>query len=327
MDDPRYRLREFEPNDYPAEARLKNRVNPGNPTTAEEIRHWEESMSTPYLVRRKLVLEERDSRAVIASGGLEQVLFNYHPRKFWVSVEVDPDHRRRGLGQRLYDVLEHEATERTAIGLWGSVLADDAASVRFLLRQGFVEQRRVWVSRLELARANLSTLPDRSVPLAAEGIRFSTLAAEGPDRPEVRERYYRLWDTSGQDVPIVGTHTSVPFEQFLRFEFESPYFRPEAVFLAIHGDEYVGVTVNNSSTADPETLRVDYTGILREYRGRGLAIELKRRAIEFARSQGFRYMRTGNDSLNAPIWAINERLGFVRQRTWINAEKTLGSTA
>jgi mycothiol synthase len=327
MDDARYRIREFEEKDYPAEARLHNQINPDDPATAEEIRHWVESLAAPGLVRRQFVVEDHVSGAVVASGDLTQVPFNYHPRKFWISVRVDPDHRRRGIGQKLYNFAERAATEHGAIALWSSVRAEDPLSIRFLLRQGFVEQRRVWVSRLELARANLSALPDRSAAFAAEGIRFSTLALEGPDRPEVRERYYRVWDTSGQDVPIVGQHTSVPFEQFVRFEFESPYFRPEAVFLALHGDDYVGVTVNAVPPADPQTLRVGYTGVLRAYRGRGVATELKRRAIEYARAQGFRYMRTGNDSLNAPIWAINERLGFLRQRTWVNAEKTLESPA
>jgi mycothiol synthase len=323
MDDGRYRIREFQPEDFPAEARLSNRVDPEEPRTAEELQHWEESMAAPHLIHRKFVAEERVSGAMVAGGELMQVPFNYHPRRFWASVQVDPDHRRRGIGQRLYDVVEREATERAAIGLWGSARAEDPPSVRFLQRQGFVEQRRVWVSRLELARADLSVLIDRSAALAAQGIRFSTLAAEGPDRPEVRERFYRVWDTSGLDVPVVGTHTSVPFEQFVRLEFEGPDFCPEAVFLAIHDDEYVGVTANNRSAGDPGTLWVGFTGTLRAYRGRGIASELKRRAIEYARTHGYRYMRTGNDSLNAPIWAINERLGFLRLRTWIQAEKAL----
>jgi mycothiol synthase len=323
MDDTRYRIRDFREEDYAAEARLSNRVDPSEPTTAEELRHWEESMATPPLVHRTFVVEELVSGGVVASGGLRQIPFNYHPHKFWTSVQVDPDHRRRGIGRRLYEVLEREATDRSGIGLWGSAPADDPAGLGFLRHFGFAEQRRVWVSRLELAHAALSALPDRSAVLAAEGIRFSTLAKEGADRPEVRERLYRLWDSTGMDVPIVGKHTSVPFEQFVRFELERPCFRPETVFLAIHGHEYVGMTSNDVLPGDPQTLRVGFTGTLRAYRGRGIASELKRRAIEYARAEGYRYMRTGNDSLNGPIWAINERLGFSRERTWIQAEKVL----
>jgi len=323
MDDSRYRLREFRDEDYVADARLSTLIDPSNPTTAEEQRHWDRSIAAPHRANIKLVVEDRASGAVVATGALQHGLFNYHPRKYWTGVQVDPDHRRRGIGQGLYEVLEHRAAERDGVALWGSVRAEDPAGVRFLERQGFVEVRRVWVSRLEIAEADLSTLPDRSVSLAAEGIRFSTLAEEGADRPEVRRRLYQLWDTSAEDVPIVGERTSVPFEQFVRFELERPNFDAAATFLAIHGDEYVGMTSNEVVPGDPQTLRIGFTGTLRAYRGRGVATELKRRAVEYARIQGYRYLRTGNDSLNRPIWAINERLGFRREKTWINAEKAL----
>jgi len=323
MDDARYRIREFREDDYPAEARLCNRADPGDPTTAEELRHWDESSAAPPLIRLKFVVEELSGGALVANGGLQQVPFNYHPRKFWTFVQVDPDHRRQGIGQALYERLEREATERAGIRLWGSARAEDPASVRFLERQGFIEQRRVWVSRLEVALADLSALPDRSHALAAQGIRFSTLADEGVDRADVRERVYRLWDTTGQDIPVVGEHTSVPFEQFVRLELESPFLQADAVFLAIRDPEYIGVTLNTRDPGDAHALEVSFTGVMRAYRGRGIAGELKRRAVEYARAHGYRYLKTGNDSLNAPIWAINERLGFARHRTWINAEKAL----
>lgn len=323
MDAARYRIREFQQEDYSAEARLGNRVDPDEPRTAEELRHWNESISAPHLIHRKFAVEERNSGEVVSTGEIVQLPFNYHPKKFWASVQVDPGHRRRGVGQSLYDHLEREAIERGAIVLWGSARVEDAESVRFLQRQGFVEQRRAWVSRLDLAQSDLSAFPERSAALAAQGIRFSTLSIEGPDRPEVRERYYQVIETSSRDVPTVGKRTPVPFEQFVRLQMEGPDFRPDAVFLAIHGDRYVGVTANNASSGNPETLWIGFTGTLPEYRGRGLATELKRRAIEYARTQGYRYLRTGNDSLNAPIWAINERFGFRRLRTWVYAEKSL----
>jgi RimJ/RimL family protein N-acetyltransferase len=65
------------------------------------------------------------------------------------------------------------------------------------------------------------------------------------------------------------------------------------------------------------------TGPRREYRGRGLARALKLRTIEYARAQGKREIRTWNDTLNAPMLAINVKLGFVRQPAWITFEKIL----
>ena len=323
MDEQKYRLRDFEKRDYPSAARLQNRVDPSDPTTPEELQHWWELLDRPPYVHREFAVEERESGSLVAHGGIAQVPFNYDPERFWLSVQVDPEHRGRGIGQCLYDRSEREAIERAAVGLWSSVRAEEPASVRFLQRQGFVERRRIWVSRLDLARVDLSGFSDRSAALAAEGIRLSTLAAEGPDRPDVREKTFRLCESSARDVPIVGRHTFPSFADFVRLEFEGPEFCPDAVFVAIRGDEYVGLSSNSITPAEPDTLRIGFTGVLKEYRGRGIATELKRRAIEYARHRGLRTIRTGNDSLNAPIWAINQRLGFVRAKTWINAEKAL----
>jgi hypothetical protein len=44
-------------------------------------------------------------------------------------------------------------------------------------------------------------------------------------------------------------------------------------------------------------------------------------AIEFAHGRGVRYLRTFNDSVNTPIWAINERMGFRRTVEWSDLER------
>jgi GNAT superfamily N-acetyltransferase len=54
-----------------------------------------------------------------------------------------------------------------------------------------------------------------------------------------------------------------------------------------------------------------FTGILREYRGRGLAQALKLQTILLARREGMLSIRTNNDSENAPILTVNQKLGYV----------------
>jgi mycothiol synthase len=53
-----------------------------------------------------------------------------------------------------------------------------------------------------------------------------------------------------------------------------------------------------------------YTGVLRAYRGRGVATALKVAAVQWARARGMAYIYTGNDLTNAPMLAINSQLGF-----------------
>ena len=52
------------------------------------------------------------------------------------------------------------------------------------------------------------------------------------------------------------------------------------------------------------------------YRGRGLALALKLLAIDFCRRSGARTLHTHNDSENAPMLAVNRRLGYVPAPGW-----------
>jgi len=67
------------------------------------------------------------------------------------------------------------------------------------------------------------------------------------------------------------------------------------------------------------------TGVLRDERGQGIARALKLRTIDYGRANGFREIRTLNDSLNGPMLAINVALGFVREPAWITFGKDLSA--
>jgi GNAT superfamily N-acetyltransferase len=54
----------------------------------------------------------------------------------------------------------------------------------------------------------------------------------------------------------------------------------------------------------------DMTAVLREWRGRGVAGALKRATIRWAIDHGLEALETGNDEDNAPMQAVNARLGY-----------------
>jgi mycothiol synthase len=323
MDPDRYELREFRDADCEALAELQSRVLPDRPYSATEVRHYLQLANGPRNNARRLCVIERHSEALVGFGALEQLPFNYHPDKYWTGVEVDPDHRSHGIGSALFELLEREARDRGALALWAVVRSDQEGGVRFFQRQGFQESRRVRMSIIQIRSMALTDLPDRATGLAVAGIRWTTLAAEGADVEEVRRRYFRLHEASTRDMPTIGERTSLSFEQFLQLEMGSPGYMPEATFLARVGEEYVGVTTLERQSANPRVLRVGYTGTDPRFRGRGIATELKRRSLEFARDNGFEAVETGNDFENARIWAINEHVGFRTIRALINGEKAL----
>lgn len=320
MDREKYRVRPFSERDYGSVSRIGNLVNPEFPFSEEEKRHWESQFLGPRLLNEKWVVEERRTGEVVAQGTLSHSPFSYDPHKFWAGVMVDPAHRGRGIGRALSAIIESEAASHQAVCLWVNVRRDDPRSLEFARRLGFAELRVVWVSTLDLSR--LGSLPSsrRAKELEQEGIRFTTLADEGPKRPEVRQRLFDLYDEAARDVPRMGESTPISFEQFVS-QFDVPGFLPEAYFLACVGETYVATTYLERNLAEKDALRVGFTGTRVAYRGRGIASELKRRALEYARRAGVRYLRTVNDSLNAPMWAINQKQGFVRTVEWVAEER------
>ncbi|MGA8710098.1 MAG: GNAT family N-acetyltransferase [Thermoplasmata archaeon] len=322
MDAERYFVRPFTERDYEASSHIDAVVNPEFTFTAKEQRHWEEQFATPHLVDEKWVVEERRNGTVVAVAGMGHSPFMFHPRKFWTYVVVDPAHRGRGIGRALAGLLESEAASHQALCFWTSVRKDDARSLEFTRRLGFAELRRVWMSTLDLSRDDLTVLPDRTASLEREGIRFTTLAEEGPERPEVRQELFDLLSEASRDVPRMGEFTPISFEQFVG-EFASPSFLPDGTFLAVDGKTYAAMSNFERSFTEKDGLRVGFTGTRAAYRGRGIASELKRRALEYARGKGIRYVRTMNDSLNLPMWAINQKQGFRRTVEWINQERRM----
>lgn len=324
MDEERYRLREFRPSDFPAAARIVSRLNPERTWTPEEMERWDRDLSVPPYVQVKIVAEERSREEAVGLGGLSTPPWSFDPRRFWVSVEVDPDHQGRGVGRALAAAVAAEAEQRQGLALWASARADRDRGVRFLARQGFEEKRRLWQSRLAVSTA--TELPNRTEDLAREGITFTTLAEEGPDRLEVRRRLHELIIAASADVPRIGPFTPISFEQFDQWSLRSPSLLWDAYFLATQAGRYIGLSNLTRIETDPTGLDQDFTGVLREMRGRGIARELKRRTVGYARQHGYRYIQTMNDSLNQPMWAINEKIGYRREVVWIQGQKELGTS-
>lgn len=326
MDRVSYSARPFVETDYDEVARINAIIEPELPETAQDARDWHDVITgKPGRVMLKFVVQEVSSGTMVAWGGLTHTLWNYHPYKYFVKVSVHPAHRRRGIGQDIYTLLEKEAVVRDAVCLWATARDDDVGSIRFLEGHGFVPLRRTWLSRLDLTNLDLSRLPDRSKALEDQGIRITTLAADGADRPELHRRLYDLVRVASEDQPRMGDFTPATFEEFVAMGIRGPRILRDAIFLASHGEEYVGMSTLEREGPSPYALSVGFTATLPKFRGRGIASELKRRAVQFARAQGYRSLVTGNDSLNPRILAINEKLGFRKEVTWVHAEKALPS--
>src|SRR3989442_1294557 len=162
-----------------------------------------------------------------------------------------------------------------------------------------------------------------SIKASQAGIEFSTLEQELREDPECYRKLYALVQTAFRDVPIADTPTDTPYDQWLAFEMENPNLIPQAYVIAKDGERYVGTSVVWRLQKEPRSLYQGLTGVLREYRGKGIAVALKLKVFDFAKRNGFDNIRTFNASTNDGMLAINMKLGFKRDLAWITFEKSL----
>jgi mycothiol synthase len=323
MDETRYSVREFRATDYDALAAIQNAVEPDEPVSAESLRHMIETFrqaSHPHHV----VVEDRRSGEVVASAAIFSMPFENDPSRQWIVGSVLPSRQRDGIGSHLYDLLLAVAEERKATGLRCRVRENSATGRAFLAKRHFRERRRIWRSSLEVASADTSQLTSLVRSAASDGIELTTLSREGVGDLQVLHRVHDLDAVAGRDVPQEGTYTPVPFEDFRRFFLDGENFLPDAWFLAKHGDQYIGVSSGAREPAQPQVLQQYFTGVRPEFRRRKIALALKLMLVDFAKRNGYARIETSNDSLNAPMWNLNQGLGFRKVHEMIQLDCDLG---
>ena len=306
-------LRPFEDRDYARLAAIGAAIEP---THARDVDSYQRRDRARQPHERHLRLVWETAGQAVAWGEVGHMWWGFHPRKFGLWLNVDPPSQGRGVGARLYDALLATLETWEPLVLRSETRETRPRSLRFLADRGFVELHRRWESRLLLDRARYAGVP------SVEGIRVATLAAERARRGDavVRE-LYELEVLAGHDEPAADPDGVMQFEQFVSNQIDSPDALPEANFLAFDGPRVVGVSRVSRDPGQPGTLHVGFTGVHPIYRGRGIATALKLRTLEYARREGFREIRTQNDTTNAAMLHINAALGFATEPAWIIFEK------
>jgi mycothiol synthase len=287
----------------PAIVDLLNVVNPpAERTSLEEFRHGERLRRAESAFLR-LIAE--DGGRLLGAGQVENS--HLRPRhKFRLSLAVHPAARRRGLGRALERALREFAAAHGGTELTAVIREDDASSRAFLERLGYAEAYRRFEMELDVTRFDWSRFPRWRDRLG--GVRLVTLAEVGVGEDSLR-RLFELAMPLARDVPHPEGVAEFTLDDFRHFA-AAPGWRADGVVIAAHGERWVGLSVLEWLPGRPAY--TDFTGVLRDYRGRGLATALKLATIEFAQRAGIAAMRTNNDTVNVAMVAVNERLGYRR---------------
>ncbi len=210
----------------------------------------------------------------------------------------------------LHDGLEHWARQVGASRLLGE-LPDgheepetdgrDSASLLtgLLLGRGYRVDAHV-----RSATAALGRQPP--APRTPPGLALDTLATTVAPDPE--RQLHALYRETLRDNP--GFADALPdFDRWRAETLATPGARPDWVFTAECADRIVGVTVVHA-TPDPQACHVDYTAVLRPWRGRGLARALKLHAARHLVGHGVLTVHTEVEVGNVPMVAVNTALGY-----------------
>ena len=289
--------------DFPALSALLAARDPEPPTPAL-LAEWEGN-APAGLIRQRLVAFD-DQGVLIGHSDAASWPWEL-PGQFWLSVVVAPDARHRGLGARLAEQSLAFAHEQSAARLDAEVRDNNIDSLRFAEHLGFQMRRHIFESRLALATFDDTPFGGALQHAEAAGVHFITLADLG-DTEAAQRRLYAINATLARDVP--GREGDfMPFDQFRKTVCSASWYRPDGQIIAVAGENWIGMAAVGYFE-NTNSMYNMFTGVDPSWRGKGIALALKLLAIGCARGYGADSIRTNNDSENAPMLAVNRKLGY-----------------
>jgi GNAT superfamily N-acetyltransferase len=206
-------------------------------------------------------------------------------------LHVHPDYRRRGAGGALLAASTHHLAQ---IGVRRVRTWALTQSLDFARKNGFEISR-------ELRYSSLETRLAPPAPPAPPGIQLMTLS-------ELDSRQaYDAHVAAAADEPGDVASDAISYDTWRYEVWENVGLDKETSVAAVAGQTVVAFTLVKR---DGERMWSDMTATLPTRRGRGLARLVKSVALQRAAERGVTVAYTSNDESNAPMLAINARLGY-----------------
>jgi GNAT superfamily N-acetyltransferase len=303
-------IRELEPErDAPAVVALTRAIDPYVVISEEAWLH--RVRTVPERAERRGWAAEQDGRLVGFAFCFRNFFTEGSTRTF-AGVNVAEDRRRRGIGRALHEqILAHAAvvgSTSTAVHF-----VENAAGVAFAAGLGYHEARAEQESVLD---------PRTVAGRPPADLELRTLEDADP------EHVYEVDLSASRDVPLLEPIDDIPYEEWANHVLHHPLLAKDGSFLAYVDGRPAAVSM---LLADSEGRATNmFTGTLREFRARGLGLAVKLASIAWATENGITSLVTTNDERNAPMLAINRRLGYVpagRQVEYLREAETASAPA
>ncbi|MEU0152420.1 GNAT family N-acetyltransferase [Micromonospora fulviviridis] len=207
------------------------------------------------------------------------------------TLHVHPAHRLRGVGTALLDAaLAH----LRLLGAKRLLTWSQPGSLPFARRHGFTPSRELRYSALDLR-------PAPPMPEPPPGVRLVSAADVDP------REVHRVDAESSLDEPGDVPTDALGYDIWHHEVWDNLGLDRDASTLAEVDGTLVAVSMVKR---DGDRMWSDFTGTVPQHRGRGLARLAKQAALHRAATSGVRTAYTSNDEANAPMLAVNARLGY-----------------
>ncbi|WP_433314503.1 GNAT family N-acetyltransferase [Micromonospora chersina] len=207
------------------------------------------------------------------------------------TLHVHPAHRLRGVGTALLDAaLAH----LRLLGAKRLLTWSQPGFLPFARRHGFTPSRELRYSALDLRPAP---------PMPEPPPRVRLVPAADVDPREI----HRVDAESSLDEPGDVPTDALGYDVWHHEVWDNLGLDRDASTLAEVDGRLVAVSLVKR---DGDRMWSDFTGTVPEHRGRGLARLAKQAALHRAAASGVRTAYTSNDEANAPMLAVNARLGY-----------------
>ena len=241
-----------------------------------------------------------------------------------IGADVDQARQSTDLLTHLWEWIAEYAVAEGARIIHAFAAEDEPKVLQTLHGLGYAPDRREKVWQLDLKKHGKRLLAEaRAAREKMKSEDIDLLPVSAWPGPDTFAKLHALNEATLQDVPTSQPILPQSFKDFMD-RMSAPNLPHDRLWLARHGDRAVAMSFLRFPPVRGHVW-TGYTCSHPDYRGRGIARAVKLQSLAQAIELGIPFVRTDNDSENAPMLHINETLGYDPRPGFMSLVKRVNS--